>query len=529
MSELLTNLGSALISAVLFCVTTLKMLGAMQQSGYKTGGFMGWLNRKENLFYNRLFVLAVSSFALCMTTALSFSFLETTYALLISALPFFACLLLFLFVDRKYALKVPYTVTKRFVRLFVVYLLLTLAVNFGVISLLWLLMERNGSKLYALIAFTPFTLMPLFLPYILCLAAWICAPFEGWNNRRYVKRAKATLAERQMLRVGIVGSYGKTSVKHILKTILSEKYTVLETPQSFNTPMGVARTVLENDLEGVEVLLAEMGARKRGDIAELCDIVHPDYALFTGVCEQHISTFETLENVLAEKSTILQSGAYVVCGEGLKDCLGEGEHRCFAEESAVRDVAFAATKTQFVLTLDGAEIAVETALLGQAALENILLAATLAKKMGLTAEEIAKGIAKIEPISHRLQLVENGGVFVLDDGYNCNPKGAEESLAALNRFTGRKCVVTPGIVECGVLEEKLNGALGASIAKYAFDCVILVGETLVGAVKTGYLNGGGDAERLVMQKTLADARNYLARWVQRGDAVLFLNDLPDVY
>ncbi len=533
MNDVFTNLGAALASAVVFCVMTIKMQGALQQSGYKTGAFMRWLNRKDNLLYNRLFVLAVSLFVFCMTTSLAFSFLGQTYALLVSALPFFGFLFIYLFVDKKYALKVPYTRTKRFVRLFIVYVVLTVGINFGIITLLGYLMERNGSTLYALIAFTPFTMMPLLLPYVLCLATWVCAPFEGWNNRRYVRKAKGTLAESNVIKIGVVGSYGKTSVKGILKTILSERYTVLETPQSYNTPMGIARTLSERGLEGVEVFIAEMGARKKGDIAELCEMVRPDYALFTGVSEQHISTFESLENVFAEKSEILKSGAYTVCGEGLQErvetAFGKKENIAFAENAFVSETCFYPTHTQFTLTLDGARITVNTHLLGNAAVENILLAATLAKKMGLTAEEIAAGIAKIEPIPHRLQLIENNGVYVLDDGYNCNPKSAEESLAALNRFTGRKCVVTPGIVECGVLEETINGALGKRIAEYAFDCTILVGETLVNVVKTGYLEGGGNAETLVVKKTLSEAQAYLSEWIGTGDAVLFLNDLPDVY
>ena len=117
----------------------------------------------------------------------------------------------------------------------------------------------------------------------------------------------------------------------------------------------------------------------------------------------------------------------------------------------------------------------------------------------------------------------------MDDGYNCNAVGAKEALAALGRFAGRKCVVTPGIIECGVLEEKINGELGEEIAKLAPDKVILVGETLVGAVKDGYKNAGGDEKKLSTVKDLKGAQAALGEWVGKGDAVLFLNDLPDVY
>ena len=147
----------------------------------------------------------------------------------------------------------------------------------------------------------------------------------------------------------------------------------------------------------------------------------------------------------------------------------------------------------------------------------------------MTADEIVRGIEKLEPIPHRLQLIENNGIYILDDGYNCNPKGAEDALSALSRFAGRKCVVTPGIVECGILEEKINGELGAKLAEKGFDKVILVGNTLVGAVQKGYIEANGKAEALALVPTLDAAQKLLSEYLQTGDAVLFLNDLPDVY
>ncbi|MBQ7924102.1 MAG: hypothetical protein IJ329_02215 [Clostridia bacterium] len=534
MIDIFTRIGAAFVCAVIFCVMTVKMLGAMQQSGYKNKTFLHWLRRGDNLFFNRLFVLSLSLAVFSATTSLAFSFLEKKWALLISAIPFFLFLVVFILVDYKYALKLPYKITGRFSRLFVIYLLVVFGVNLGVLTLLSYLSGLNGSTLYGLIAYAPFSLMPMLLPYLLCLTNLVCAPFETLRNHGYVNRAQKILNQTQVIRVGIVGSFGKTSVKNILKELLSVKYKVLETPASYNTPMGIARTVAKEDFPEKEVFIAEMGAKKAGDIAELCALVKPDYAIFTGICEQHISSFQSLENVFAEKSRILESGAVTVCGESLQEritsAFGENvENVLFADYSNVSNLEMTATGTKFVLTLDGENISVNTKLLGRAAVENILLAATLAKRMGLTGEEIERGLLGVGQIPHRLQLLENNGVYILDDGYNCNPRGAVEALAALCRFQGRKCIVTPGIVECGVLEEKLNGDLGARIAACRLDYTILVGETLVGSVKKGYLDNGGDESALVVAKSLDEAKERLAEWICNGDAVLFLNDLPDVY
>jgi UDP-N-acetylmuramoyl-tripeptide--D-alanyl-D-alanine ligase len=372
------------------------------------------------------------------------------------------------------------------------------------------------------------------LPALLLFANAITAPFENMHNKKFIKQAGQVLDETEMIRIAVVGSYGKTSVKNILKTLLSEKYSVVATPESYNTPIGIAKTVFSSEFSGKEMFIAEMGARKAGDIAELCALVKPDYVVFTGVCEQHLQTFGTLENVWQEKSEALRAvGKKAVCAEALKEYVAkdfaDNEKIVFADSASITDVMLGATKTTFKVQYKNDTIAVETNILGNSAVENILLATTLASELGLTAEELEKGMQKLQPTPHRLQLLEYEGVYILDDGYNANPRGAKEALGALGRFEGRKCVVTPGIVECGILEESINGALGKELAELAPDKLILVGDTLVGAVKAGYISAGGDAERLTVKDTLAGAQAVLSEWVSAGDAVLFLNDLPDVY
>ncbi len=533
MNEVVWRIVASIVCATFFSLCGLKMLGAMQQSGYKTKTFFRWLRRKGNMFFNRLCVLAL---CLALTTAvfsLCFSFLGVFGAHACSAIPFFALLLLFLFADKKYALKVPAKRTGRYLRLFATYYLFTACFCYFLIALLTFLAAWNGSTLYALIAFVPFAVLPIFLPLLLAAANLVEGAFEGLRNKAFVKKAGKTLDGVEMLRVAVVGSYGKTSVKNILKTILSEKYTVVETPASYNTPIGIAKTVFSEQFAGKQVLIAEMGARKQGDIKELCSLVKPDYAIFTGVVEQHVATFQSIENIFAEKSEIIKSGAITVCGAELKPRVearfAGAENVCYADRAQVDEVRLYATETEFTLALDKKKVRVKTKLLGNAAVENILLAATLAGKMGLTEDEIARGIEKIKPIPHRLQLLERSGKYILDDGYNSNPLGAREAIAALCRFAGRKCVVTPGLVECGVLEETLNEALGEELANAKLDTVILVGDTLVGSVKAGYLSAGGEKENLFTVPTLDGAKPLLSERVCAGDCVLFLNDLPDIY
>lgn len=528
MGDVLPRIAASLVCATLFCVGTWQSLGAMQQSGYQNGKFMRWIRNKENLTFNRLWVWALCLVLASAVTTLCFSFLGTVGTLAVSAVPFLGLSLLFVYSDRKFALKVPVKNTARCKRLFVAYYFVTAVFSYFFIAVLAFLAKWNGSAFYATIAYVPFAVMPILLPLLLVFANAVMGIFERAHNKKFVKRAGHVLDETQITRVAIVGSYGKTSVKNILAAVLAEKYTVIATPASYNTPMGIALTVTSKEFANKQVFIAEMGARKAGDIQELCQMVKPDFAVFTGICNQHVETFGSLDNVWEEKSKILFSGAKVVCAESLQeraqncDCI-------WAQSANVKDVDLQATKTRFTLTLGGEDIAVETALLGETAVENILLAATLALNMGLTPQEIQAGLGKLQPVAHRLQLMQSGGAYILDDGYNANIRGAEEALKALCRFDGRKCVVTPGLVECGILQTELNARLGERIANANLDKVIFVGETLVGALKNGYTAAGGEAEKCVTVKTLVDAQTLLQDWIGAGDCVLFLNDLPDVY
>ena len=533
MGEVALRIASSVVCASFFCVMTFKTVGAMQQGGYKNRGFLRWIKRGDNLFFNRLCVLSLCLLLSSALTALCFSFLGRTWALALSAVPFLFFLAVFVFVDFRYALKVPAKSTGRLYRLFVAYWVFTCFASVLVVELLTWLATKIQAPMYAFIAYIPFSAMPISLPFLLCLTNGVMRIFENARNKKFVEKAGKVLKDKQIIRVGIVGSFGKTSVKNILLAILSEKFDVVPTPASYNTPIGIAKTVYSDGFNKAQVLLAEMGARKTGDIKELCDLVQPDYGVFTGVCEQHISSFKNIENVFEEKSEIIKCGARVVCAGSLKtrvtQSFGEPENVVFTSRKNLKNVALSATESTFHLQIGEQWLNVKTKLLGYAAVENVMLAATLAFEMGMTVEEIARGIEKIKTVPHRLQLIEANGVYILDDGYNANPRGATEALAALGRFKGRKCIVTPGIVECGVLEEKINGALGRKIAGEQLDYVILVGDTLVGIVKKAYLEAGGDENRLAVARSLDDAKALLAEWIKAGDAVLFLNDLPDVY
>lgn len=518
--------GISLSLACMFLLCSIKGMAIFQQCGYCNKKAFRWYRRRDNLLFQRYCLLFLMLLLLSGFIGIGTSFFGANTASLLSLLPFVVFCPLFYWFDRKYALKVPVKGTERLKRLALVTFALYAVLLYFLVGLCnvfdyWLKLPLVTLWKYVPLSFFTFLLFPL-----LGVANRLDSIYENAHNRKYVRLAKERLSAAEGIRIGITGSCGKTSVKHILAAMLREKYRVLATPASYNTPMGIAKTINENE-EAFDVLIAEMGARQEGDVAELCDLVCPDYSILTGVCPQHLESFGSIESVLKTKGEILsgtKKKTFVGADEYTKT-LSSGE--AISEEN-YQDVVCTAEGTAFTFVYNGKELRIKTKLLGEHTAKNVALAAALATELGVTDEQIVRACETLDYVPHRLQAIRaENGVTILDDSYNANVKGVESALNVLRLFSGRKIVVTPGIVELGILQESENEKLGALLV--GADQVILVGDTLVGAVKRGYLAAGGDGEKICTEFTLDRAKERLSEFLRAGDTVLFLNDLPDVY
>ena len=532
------KLATCIVTACLFYTATFKLLGILQQSGYQNKAFYSWLKRKDNLYFNRLFAWSMLAFFASALVAVSVSIIGKEVSLVACVSVCFLFSFFFCLADKKHTLKVPVKLTKRLERLALSYIFVTATAVYLLLCALGEIDRWVGSEIYSLFAIAPLAFAPMLTPIFLMMGNRLISPFENCNNRRFIQKAKRKIESSSAIRIGVVGSYGKTSVKNILASILSSKYSVVATPESYNTPIGIAKTVDGADMQGAEIFIAEMGARRVGDIAELCELVEPSYAIFTGVCRQHMATFEREENVLKAKCEIIKGAKNkIICGAELKAKIptcptltDEERAKCvYLDKQQILDLKLNATSTEFSLVVGGEIINVHTSLLGEGNTENIALATLLAYELGMTKEEIELGLKNVKPIPHRLELTEANGVYILDDGYNCSERSAKQAIDALCRFDGRRFVVTPGIVEGGDLEEEINKNLGKLLAESDLHRILLVGERLSKSIKNGYLNEGGDEEKLSVYCSLELVKEALTADLQTGDAVLFLNDLPDVY
>lgn len=451
----------------------------------------------------------------------------------LTGLFFFVAELALYFVEELPAKKKPLRYTKRAVRAFFA----VACVSTACVTLA--LMAVNGYAADSYLRYLSFFGLSLFYPLIFAATLAAINVFERANNARYERRAARILASRpDLIKIAVTGSCGKTSVKNILCAMLSEKFRVLATPESYNTPMGIAKSVKNLDSTH-DVFIAEMGARRTGDIKKLMKIVRPTHSVLTAINEQHLQTFGSREAIAAEKLRVLdirsEDGVCVVNDaliryEKVRDdknmnIILAGE----SETSPVRcsDIAVCENGSVFTLSLFGREIECSTVLLGVHNIVNITLAAAMAYRLGVSPEQIRNAVYELEPTPHRLQLIEGNGIKIIDDSFNANPDGAAAALDVLELFAGRKVVLTPGMVELGDSENEENFKLGAALARTA-DVVMLVGKKRTAAIGRGLKEGGFGGETYVFS-SLDEAELAFNGILHLGDVLLILNDLPDCY
>ena len=389
----------------------------------------------------------------------------------------------------------------------------------------------------------PACLFPVLLPLWTALAGLLAWPLEKGISELYFQDARRILRDRpDLIRIGITGSWGKTSVKFILGTLLGERFPTLVTPASFNTPMGVTKVIRTQLEPGHRVFVAEMGARHVGDIREMCRLVQPEIGILTSVGPQHLDTFHTQERITRTKYELIDAipargGCFFADDDGIVTGLWErtGKEKYLAGLNQDRDDVWAEEirtspeGSVFTLCHGPERIACETVLLGELNIRNIVLCAAVCLKLGMTGSEIARGIRKLKPVEHRLELKRNpGGITVLDDAFNSNIRGARQAFRVLKDFPGKRIIVTPGMVELGDQEEALNQDFGKEMAACC-DEAILVGKKRSESLKAGLLSEGFPEANIHVTGSLQEAATLLQRMARPGDTILFENDLPDNY
>jgi len=519
-----------------------KGLHILQLEGYNSYKYIIWMqNNKEKVHTgeDKIYVTLLLVFSLILTLI---SPLPRTpvYPLIYAGISLFFAVKNSRIVEEA---KKPLVFTKRAKRLFGIALfLLVFDLMLTLIVIRWL--SKDILAYFAVWAGI-LTVIYYFSSFYMYGANIISKPIEERINKKYYVAASEKIKNLKIISVAITGSYGKTSTKFITETILKEKYKVLKTPESYNTPMGISK-VINNDLtEDYDVFIAELGATKIGDIDEVAKLTNPKIGIITSIGPCHLETFKSIDNIMRTKYELIENlpddGTAIfnydnthvkkLADKTFKNKLVYGIDNFEDTDVFATDIHVDSSGSVFTLCIRSlGTIECRTRLLGRHNILNILGGAAIASVLGLTLEEIKRGISKLEPVEHRLQLIDPGtGVLVIDDAFNSNPDGAKAALDVLNSFKDRrKIIVTPGMVELGDLEETENFRFGELIASVC-DVAILIGKKRTMPIYRGMKKHNFNEENLYVVNSLNEATELIKSLTKINDVILFENDLPDTY
>lgn len=406
---------------------------------------------------------------------------------------------------------------------------------FVVISLVSgiLFIAKTGTLAYLiLILFIPFLTIGVF--YAVVAAAWNI--IEKPRRKAQIKKAEEIFSKHRGIKIAIAGSYGKTTMKEILYTVLSEGRKTAKTPGNKNVPISHAR--FAGSLSGDEdVLLVEYGEAAPGDILNFAKNTHPDIGVITGLAPNHLDGYKTLEAVAEDlfslKDYLKNRPLYVnTDSEVTKPFIRKGittYDRNGADGWKISKVKTDIEGTSFVMQKGRNLVKVTSSLLGEHQAGPLALAVVLAHELGLSNKQIENGTAKTRPFEHRMEPRRIGGGYIIDDTYNGSLEGILAGLEFLKAVkTKRKVYVTPGLVDQGVESERVHREIGVAIARTNPHKVVLMKNSTTEYIKSGILAGNYKGEIEIRDDPLNFYTN-LEHYIAAGDVWLLQNDLPDSY
>ncbi len=511
-----------LVYVIYMIMRTKKNMHMLQQNFYNNSNrYIKWIFNNKNRSFLTIDLLFVIVFMI------GYLFKQTLIFMII-----FYTLVLFIYYknSKKETTKIKFKVTSRVKRMFV---------TFTILFVLILYLANNLSH-YGLLILGAFVSLNCFIVYLVNV---LNKPIEKCVYYYYFNKAKKKVSDMPRLNVvGVTGSYGKTSSKNILADILKVKYDTMPTPKNFNTPYGLMLTINNHLDKFTEYFIAEMGACEVGQIKELCDFVHPKYGILTKVGVAHLDSFKSEENIQKTKFELIESlpsdGIGILNLDDTKQVSYKLKNNCKIKWIAIdnKDADLVASNIKGTYTGmsfdiqfkgDNKKYKLETKLLGSANVYNILAAVMLAHELGMSMDEITRGVKGINTIEHRLEMKKLGNLNIIDDAYNSNPVGAKMAVETLGLMPGKKVIVTPGMIELKDQQYKLNFEFGRQIAKVC-DHVILVGKNQTKPIYDGLMEEKYPSDKINVFDDVFEAFNIIRR-MEKDTYVLLENDLPDLF
>lgn len=501
-----------------------KAMHMMQQNRYRKQRYCTWLYKEINIKY---LTLIKQGSILCISYVLFFIDSKQQVSLL-DVFVFIYAYLQYR-IEEKATYRKPLVWTARMKRLCICMIVLHVIVVYCFLL----------NSVVIQIALTPILYG---LPYIIILLAHtLVDPIEKMIQQMYQKEAKDKLKSmKELYKIGISGSYGKTSVKTILFYLLQDSWTTLMTPQSYNNPMGITITIRKYLNRLHEVFLCEMGADHVGDISELMEFVQPSISVVTAIGKQHLQTFHSIENIQHEKMQMVEKLpidgiAFLNADDSLitsypikNTCKIIWYGKSVKADYRYGNIAYDRNGSHFTITHHDISYQFHTKLLGEHQIANITAAVAIAHTLDISWQQLLTQVALLPYIEHRLQKREYAQYTILDDAYNANPKGVQYALEVLKQMRGQRIIVTPGMIDLGMLQDQENYEFGKSI-KGCADIVILVGEIQTKAIYKGLSDSGFMMKHVHIAQSFSQAMQIVEQVAQEHSIVLLENDLPDAF
>lgn len=393
----------------------------------------------------------------------------------------------------------------------------------------------SGSIVYVgagLVVLAPVVWAHLIAVPLLLGRALIVTPRE----RKLVAQSASIFAQHPGTTIGVAGSYGKTSMKELLATVLSEAKKVAVTPANKNVAVSHARFATQ--LAGDEdVLVIEYGEGRPGDVERFAQTTQPDIGIITGLAPAHLDQYSTLEaagkDIFSLADYLGDAHLYVNSESRSTEQFIKPAHVLYGSERVgawqIQDIQVTYDGTSFVMSKDDHKLMLHSGLLGKHHVGPLAAAVCIGLELGLSEQQAIDGVGKTLPHEHRMQPRSLGGGWVIDDTYNGNIDGIEAGLDLLRTLPAtRKIYVTPGLVDQGIETETVHRKMGEFIAQAAPDEVVLMENSVTKFIQTGMQSAGYEGKVRIEHDPLGFYTN-LDHIVAAGDLILMQNDWTDNY
>jgi len=363
----------------------------------------------------------------------------------------------------------------------------------------------------------------LFTPIIISSIVLLFQPLAILGRNQIIKRAIRKREQfKNLLVIGITGSYGKTSTKEFLYAILSEKFNVLKTKEHQNTEMGVSQCVLNNLKPEHQIFIVEMGAYCQGEIKLLCDITKPKIGILTGISEQHLALFGSLDNIIRAKFELIEN----LPADGTAFFNARNRYCVELYQKTPHQNKFGTGQAKIKKFLYGENVELS-------GLENIEGAKMVARELGMTDGEISKALEKIENKFAGIQFKKGiNGLKVIDATYSANPDGVIahlEYLKTLRQAQGKLVVVMPCLIELGKATIEVHKRIGQKIGEVC-DLSIITTKERFKEIKEGAASAKALAsqvgEKVLFLENPKEIFEKIKNFCKEGDVVLLESRVP---